>query len=448
MQLIRLGMIVLLTSILFFWFNTPTNANHEETHLVENVGPENKFVYPHGSFTTDSSACGLCHKLHLATGRNLLRGGDGKIDDPEPEKPWTKRDTCFLCHDGRGSKYDAKNGKYYNSEAMTIVDNVAGGFGSAFTSKHLIEETNSPPGGNGEGFLLVCTSCHNPHGTSNHRNLQININGKNGISVKASKSHDRFTNNEVISYESGVPNFCSACHQDYVKYHNEVGVNDPTKYRHPIEAQLNGGTRTDSDPNGKSVKFEPSLFTTLPTQGAPSGAYPKPTTSTTAGTMGAGTYYYLVTAENNLGESHQGYVKTITIGANTNVQLTWDPITNANSYNVYRFSGMPSPVDTKGLADVTKFKLLASSDSAIDTQKNKFSYNSTSGEIVFVDDGTLSAGVSSPPAINSQGNTLTPKVFCLTCHFAHGTKAVDTFTGESKLKRIDNMGVCQNCHKR
>lgn len=47
------------------------------------------------------------------------------------------------------------------------------------------------------------------------------------------------------------------------------------------------------------------------------------------------------------------------------------------------------------------------------------------------------------------------KIFCLTCHYAHGTTAqgnnISTFSpapGSTVLKRLDNMGVCENCHKK
>ncbi len=47
------------------------------------------------------------------------------------------------------------------------------------------------------------------------------------------------------------------------------------------------------------------------------------------------------------------------------------------------------------------------------------------------------------------------KIACLTCHFAHGTTATMTGyaanvapTNDSALLRLDNRGVCQNCHKK
>jgi predicted CXXCH cytochrome family protein len=56
---------------------------------------------------------------------------------------------------------------------------------------------------------------------------------------------------------------------------------------------------------------------------------------------------------------------------------------------------------------------------------------------------------------NSGANANQNKVVCLTCHFAHGTVATGTasssVTGNpasTMLKRMDNMGVCEDCHKK
>ncbi|WP_275539560.1 cytochrome c3 family protein, partial [Effusibacillus lacus] len=419
--------------LLLLAFAPSSRAAHDGTHLT-NSGPETANA-PHGSFTSDTKACGYCHQLHRGKSATLLRAA-------------TKRDTCFLCHDGRGSKYDVKNGKTYiatGPNAGTIVDNAAGGFSSSagFTSKHLIEEVNAPPGGNGQSFMLVCTSCHNPHGTPNHRLLRTTVNGRTNVDVQASVSVNPITNKETVSYKSGTANFCSSCHTDYVYYNREAGAIDKTKYRHPIGVMLNGGTRTADDGDiPKSAKFDPTLFTNLPTEGVPSGAYPKPVQNqiSTGGSLSAGTYYYIVTAANAEGESHQGHVKTVSgVPANGKVTLQWDSVANALKYSVYRAG--PSATPPTGL---TAYNLVADSE----TQKSRFAFtdNPGGGTFTFEDTGAVQSTTVHPPGINSQANPA--KVFCLTCHYAHGTKTVDGFTGESKLKRMDNMGVCQNCHKR
>lgn len=55
------------------------------------------------------------------------------------------------------------------------------------------------------------------------------------------------------------------------------------------------------------------------------------------GTLGAGTYYYKVTALDGAGgETPASSEVSITVSANHLVNLTWTPVTNAVSYNVYR----------------------------------------------------------------------------------------------------------------
>jgi predicted CXXCH cytochrome family protein len=649
----RMLSFIVITS--FFLFPAvEINASHETTHLkdVRSInnssepalpGPSRIEANPHGLFTSNTNTCAKCHSVH--------RGRSAKILLEQ-----TQEQTCYLCHDGRGSKYDVKNGKYFDEETGIVLDSVSGGF-NGFNSSHDIESSHQAPGGNGSQIQVVCTSCHNPHGSANHRNLQTTVNGKTGIEVKASVAISPLSHKEVISYESGISTFCISCHEDYNTYYQENQVNDNRHYRHPIETLLTGGkARIESASVPKPLTFIPTLFTSLPTQGVPSGAYPNPNTSvvnsatltavisgggtfatgdyyyvvtkkmkdgkesvigyktlssvpeaskitlnwqadTTAnsyivyrakklatnrftpitkvmvapgvtsfidsggkinnastvkgtagslgenksyqyyilaksggvtinesgiipavlasgemsttikweqtagaeqyelyrsdsdgsggqlpfkllsiiqakdqngnpiansdqfldngyiplkpnpdsmtitenGTLGIGTYYYIVTAVNSLGESHQGYKKKVRV-ANTgsSVILEWGSITNAYGYKVYRaisFSGEP---------DVGDFKLIAASGT--DGKSFVFKEDANEGYILFTDIN-LPSGIETPPNINSQGVNAA-KVVCISCHYAHGTKKTDSNTGNSHLKRMDNSGVCQNCHKK
>ena len=53
------------------------------------------------------------------------------------------------------------------------------------------------------------------------------------------------------------------------------------------------------------------------------------------------------------------------------------------------------------------------------------------------------------------GASVDDQIFCLTCHFAHGTNTIMSGRAanvapinDSALLRIDNRGVCQDCHKK
>lgn len=401
--------------------NPSSDAETAQTKLTSS-GPVNVVENPHGSYTNNTNQCAQCHSPHRGKTEKLLVAS-------------SNRDMCFLCHDGRGSKYDVKNGKTYDPVSGTITDSAAGGFNplAGFTSNHLIEETNAAAGGSGQTTLLLCTSCHNPHGSPNHRFLLTNINGKSGIAVSAAITRSPFTNREVISYKSGTKDangvpvsgmsqFCSACHNDYVYKNNEPGSYDKTKYRHPDGIELNG------------------KYSTLPLEGVPSGAYPNPkTAATTGGSLTGGDYYYIITASNQEGESAKGYEKKITVPASGKVRLVWDAVTNGTKYSAYRAGPLTSPP-----ADETSYNLVADSD----TQKSRFFFTDSpsGGAFAFEDTGGLQSSSVHPP---NPANIPNPgKVFCLTCHYAHGSKTVDVTTGQSKLKRLDNLGVCENCHKK
>lgn len=411
-------------------FQAPSSkAEISQTKLTP-TGPVTATENPHGSYMDNTNKCIQCHSTHNAKAEKLLVAS-------------TNRDTCFLCHDGRGSNYDVKNGKTYDPASGTITDSVAGGFNplAGFTSNHMIEAANSPAGGTGQTTTLVCTSCHNPHGTTNHVDLRTEVNGKSGIVVETttpqfgSPTISPFSHKEVFSYKSGTKDadgnptsgmsqFCSACHNDYVYTNTEGNSYDKTQHRHP-----------------DGVMLKDSQFTTLPMEGVPSGAYPNPkTTHTAGGSLTAGDYYYIITTSNDLGESKQGFVKKMTVLSGEKVTLVWDNVTNATTYSIYRAG--PAAAQPTALTD---FILLADSD----TNKTLFTFtdNDNGGSFSFTDSGALTPSATThPPDINSQ--TSPAKVFCLTCHYAHGTKTVDVSTGQSKLKRMDNMGVCENCHKK
>ncbi len=79
--------------------------------------------------------------------------------------------------------------------------------------------------------------------------------------------------------------------------------------------------------------------------------------------------------------------------------------------------------------------------------------------------GVVPGSYTSPSGASSPLTTTLPlegtnpvysqnKIMCLTCHYAHGTvragTAVSSVTGapSTMLRRRDNMGVCQDCHKK
>lgn len=61
------------------------------------------------------------------------------------------------------------------------------------------------------------------------------------------------------------------------------------------------------------------------------------TGETVAGTMSAGTYYYVITTLSQFGESVRSQEVAVTLtGSTASVTLTWSPVLAATGYNIYR----------------------------------------------------------------------------------------------------------------
>ena len=167
----------------------------------------------------------------------------------------------------------------------------------------------------------------------------------------------------------------------------------------------------------------PGLYTTLPTIGPPAGAQITNYTIMAGGSLPAATYNYIVTARNAVGESAYGNILQIqNVPANHRIKIEWERIENAYKYRIYRKTGTGNPNNM----DVTTFSYL--------TEVADYPQ-------FFIDTGTITPQSVSPPT------TSTAKVGCITCHFAHGTSAVAEHE-PTRLRRYDNDGICQDCHKK
>ena len=406
---------------------------------------------PHGNYLTNTEQCARCHNTHTGLSARLL-------------KDTSVQRTCYVCHDGTQSYYNVKAGTYWNGTAD--LSSLGGGFesGSGYTSTHLVDASNKPPGGAGSLLYLTCVNCHNPHGrpsTDNYRMIQKSVQGQavtvtavltrlNGLSSNTDAGAAQtniFTasnrapatpdNREIASYLSGISNLCGSCHGDYLIYTSadtDPASGGTVHFRHRVGAPLTGGT---PNPDGLVISYNsPGLYTILPTQGVPTGANIRnhTFTSSASGLPLNTTYTYVVTAVNyvdaagTLGESTIGKAFAVTTpalagpsGNYYTVTIYWDMIANAIGYKVYRGNG----------ATPASYDLLT----AAPLPDNATSYTDT---------GAAPDTTKHPPG------TSNATIMCLTCHYAHGTKASVTalIGGSTKLRRLDNMGVCQNCHKK
>lgn len=180
---------------------------------------------PHGGYSSDTDACAGCHRAHTSfssatwtdyqgnAGRSALLVGNAN----------TMTDFCYACHGdaAQGASTNVASGMFdgsvtgtstvggsvlYPSGSTMNAPLQGGGFktytpygsteATAVTSIHTMEATNAPLWGYGNAMAemngtFTCTSCHDPHGSSNYRLLRDEL---NNVDLR----------NNVLSNEAGL----------------------------------------------------------------------------------------------------------------------------------------------------------------------------------------------------------------------------------------------------
>ncbi len=73
----------------------------------------------------------------------------------------------------------------------------------------------------------------------------------------------------------------------------------------------------------------------------------------TTGTLGAGTYYYEVTALTSAGETVASVIDNVTISATKGVQISWGAVDGAIGYKIYGRTSPTTPVFLKEVGEMT-----------------------------------------------------------------------------------------------
>ena len=198
---------------------TPGNpAPDIHVGTIDNNGVVNQHK-THGNFQNNTNSCGNCHSTHNGDSATLL-----KFEE-------TESDLCLTCHDGTLGFYNvlgqgAGAGTFndtHESSSMHDVGTVA--IGSAPGA--LDAQTNEEE--------LQCSSCHNPHGSTNDRLLKTTVagvtysttpikleltddpayeainSGSTNSGLKITKSVGPKESADKVNYA----NFCSTCHDTY-----------------------------------------------------------------------------------------------------------------------------------------------------------------------------------------------------------------------------------------
>ncbi|RHW37346.1 hypothetical protein D1B31_16410 [Neobacillus notoginsengisoli] len=200
---------------------TPTPGNPApgiKVGTIDNNGQVNQHK-THGNFQNNTNSCANCHSTHQANGKSLVKFQN------------TESNLCMSCHDGTLGFYDVKKnsgaGVFNSSHESASMHNVG------------TVAINAAPGAldNKVGDTMQCSSCHNPHGSTNDRLLRNEVAGltitPDGGAIKLDlieddtfkAINDSSTNSGLKIYKSKGPkagqdlvdyaNFCSTCHDTY-----------------------------------------------------------------------------------------------------------------------------------------------------------------------------------------------------------------------------------------
>ena len=179
-----------------------------------------------------SSVCTDCHTQHNSQNGQPMRTDNNPTPAPYLLRRGTSLDLCLSCHDGSNP-----NAPDVVAPVSYLPETAAGAFpNSGGIPTNLAHHLNNPsaevPPGGTQAMVLVCTTCHDPHGNGNYRNLRPDPSNTNHAPVSimvvqqyaanGSNPSQVYAPSNVI-YKSGVSQWCSTCHGTPHTDH----VNDP-----------------------------------------------------------------------------------------------------------------------------------------------------------------------------------------------------------------------------
>jgi predicted CXXCH cytochrome family protein len=417
--------------------------------LVSWAAPASANAGPHGGYTLTTSACAGCHRAHTAVSPYLLKADDEFA-------------LCTSCHGGNVTT-DVLHGVQTGATKLNGDPKPlnGGGFvetagGVPVTSRHNID--GLPGSGptltawgsqNGDGTPvadvgvgvqgdLECTSCHNPHGSTNYRILNDAGTDSNKW-VPNDPDLLKWVSYQVLATRDDAPNygFDNGNINDCPPPNTPVGAS-PTPY---------GGL----DPNGNGTGNRCKLrYTSGVLLATPAAAY----VTTTPGVPAyLGMSAFCATCHKSyltLSGSAQNQ-NSLNTPVNTPGPGTPTPIP------AYLYPGIQDANDGHG--DIARYR------HAVEKNRSLTSYPKQALRFAAL-------GIDpNPPSSSKYGtDNLTPaapgygvnqvqyRAFsCETCHYAHGSSAAATPApgdlvpegpaGDSALLFYGNRGVCISCHQ-
>ena len=216
---------------------------------------------PHGSASEPPPDCSVCHV-------STPDGGPVELVAPDVYT------LCTGCHDGSGAETDVLRGR--STKAGTRLN--GGGFQSVpdgdgvprpTTSRHDVAGLALDEGGTSDGLgtawgslgpsgsgpgvrgALTCTSCHDPHGSTNYRLLRDAAGASDrwlpgepyvaawrSYQVLPATDGCNYAAGDSADYTAGMRDFCASCHTEYLTPSRGAGGHQPSN---PFDAGDGGG---------------------------------------------------------------------------------------------------------------------------------------------------------------------------------------------------------------
>ncbi len=136
------------------------------------------FQIPHGDFLAHTNRCAACHRTHMGQSEGLLYSSPGG------------NEFCFTCHDGTGA------------QLVMLSTHGNADFDVPFEAT----------------FTLLCTQCHDPHGTANLADIKETIVVVPGLSLVTDGTVNFSSLTGANSFDDGASPYntrlCTVCHNN------------------------------------------------------------------------------------------------------------------------------------------------------------------------------------------------------------------------------------------